>query len=733
MSGGVDTGGGAHFGGDVHAGGDVIGRDQIQGDQIVLGDHAALQKIVFEGVQYFVTVVDHSFSKDREQAEGLKSEDEQLGEALKRYALRLEEQVTGTERFETRPNPYKHLDPYEIQDAAYFYGREAALEGFLPVLNRRNLSVLISESGAGKTSFLKAKIMPVLLSEKHYPVYLRPFEDPVADHIKSTLLPGVGQLETLGRAPLRDFLHRATTLLNGRRIFLLLDQFEEFFTHQNESDREAFILELIRCLDDPTLPVSWVFSLRKEYFGEFGFLSGIPNPSSNSFPLKLLTREEAREVIIKPAEREGVHFEESLVDRLLDDLGNDVIAPPQLQLVCSRLYELKGGSLITGQLYESNGGAKGILRSYLDDVIREFPGRQRHLVLSILRSLITSDKTRTLKSEDEILLELRPLNTTPEELNQILYRLRQRRILRAQERDDYGSELQLTYELAHDYLIDRIELDPETVKIKAAQELISVKLPYYHRDRLLLSKEELNLIDPVSKKLTLDHHAQLLIRQSRDARDKKSIRDFVMRIAAVVGVPILLISVVIFIFNNVRFAEISVGLGSLFWVGVFATGLVGASRGWAKEILVTISAVLAIYLTNVLVPLLLSLFDVPETGSQTAFWAKAIPLFLFIYFGYQTPRMSVQMPRSAGRRSLQDRLVGLLSGMVNGYLIFGSVIYFIHDAGYPFPAFPAPTPDGPEAQLLTQLVSYLAPAWLTGGVGFAAVAVVFLFVLVVFI
>ena len=107
-----------------------------------------------------------------------------------------------------------------------------------------------------------------------------------------------------------------------------------------------------------------------------------------------------------------------------------------------------------------------------------------------------------------------------------------------------------------------------------------------------------------------------------------------------------------------------------------------------------------------------------------------------MFFGYQTPNI----PRLAAsgrfaRDRLQDILLGIFLGAVNGYLVFGSLWFFMNDAAYPFPTvISAPDPVTAAGQAAIQLVKGLPPMWLgsTPAIYFA-VGLCFVFVLVVFI
>jgi len=165
-----------------------------------------------------------------------------------------------------------------------------------------------------------------------------------------------------------------------------------------------------------------------------------------------------------------------------------------------------------------------------------------------------------------------------------------------------------------------------------------------------------------------------------------------------------------------------------FWLYVIIFMVIGGMRGWAKELLVMFSVILSLFLLEVLgryVGPIREFFSPPNNTPE--FWARTIVLVLMVFFGYQTPNL----PRLGGarfaRERLADSLLGVFLGAVNGFLIVGTLWYFLQDSGYPFPKYI--TKPSPDPVLLT----YLPPRWLGIPTIYFAIAVAFLFVLIVFI
>jgi uncharacterized membrane protein required for colicin V production len=178
-----------------------------------------------------------------------------------------------------------------------------------------------------------------------------------------------------------------------------------------------------------------------------------------------------------------------------------------------------------------------------------------------------------------------------------------------------------------------------------------------------------------------------------------------------------------------------ISLDVIFWMYVFLFALIGAMRGWARELLVSFSVILALFLLSVLEKFVPFIRDTLMVNNPNSFfWLRSILLLSLVFFGYQTPKF----PKLANsgrfiRDHFQDILLGLFLGAVNGYLIFGSLWFFLDDAGYPFSFILAPDLNSEVGIIAQELLSFMPPELLGSPTIYFAVAIAFVFVLVVFL
>jgi uncharacterized membrane protein required for colicin V production len=182
-------------------------------------------------------------------------------------------------------------------------------------------------------------------------------------------------------------------------------------------------------------------------------------------------------------------------------------------------------------------------------------------------------------------------------------------------------------------------------------------------------------------------------------------------------------------------AGIMIGLNILFIIFVLLFAIIGLMRGWAKELLVTFAVILSLFISTVLEKFMPYIQNLVASGDTiTLFWVRFSILLCLVIFGYQTPnlgRLSDSM--KFVRERLQDSLLGLFLGAINGYFIFGSLWYFLDVASYPFDFITPPVAGTSMGDAALRLIQTLPPQWLADPTIYFAVAIAFAFVLVVFI
>jgi uncharacterized membrane protein required for colicin V production len=176
-----------------------------------------------------------------------------------------------------------------------------------------------------------------------------------------------------------------------------------------------------------------------------------------------------------------------------------------------------------------------------------------------------------------------------------------------------------------------------------------------------------------------------------------------------------------------------VSLTFVFWMYVVLFGIIGGMRGWAKELVVSFSVILALTLVTLLEHYVPFVRDVLKQDSPALyFWLRSLILTLLVFFGYQTPNIA-RFASKMNREKVQDILLGAFLGAINGYLIAGTIWFYMFEAGYPFQAILPPDQNTAVGKAALTLLQYMPPRVLGIPAIYFAVVVAFIFVIVVFI
>ncbi len=170
----------------------------------------------------------------------------------------------------------------------------------------------------------------------------------------------------------------------------------------------------------------------------------------------------------------------------------------------------------------------------------------------------------------------------------------------------------------------------------------------------------------------------------------------------------------------------------VFWMYVILFGVIGAMRGWAKELLVAFSVVLSLSLNHVLRKYIPLARDLADTD-PSLFWVRTIILLVLVYFGYQTVVSIPHLASRATRERLQDTLFGAILGGLNGYLVSGSILYYVHIADYSFQKVILKPTDPALLETVNEMMLYMPPQLLGEPGIYFAIILAFVFVLVVYI
>lgn len=419
--------------------------------------------------------------------------------------------------------PYKFLDYYTENDQGLFFGRKEEIENICSRILARRSFLLYGRSGVGKSSILRAGVIPRLRDQGHRTDIIRSFTDPL-QHMQQMVRRLVTGNGAGGFDPddvsLPELLHRNWTGPESR-IVVMLDQFEEFFLLLDEPGREAFVDELAVIMEDDALPLQFVFVMREDMLAEMSRLKpAVPEIFHHEYRLSRLTSTQAGQAITGPAWRVGCRFEDPLVDRLLEDLSDEnSVDPPHLQIVCDTLYDQRNTkNLITESAYDQLGGASQILADYLARVLRRFSAADLSVVQQVLLTLVSEDERLIVVREAELAARIHAGDRyDADALGTLLGELVDARIVRRRSQEGEG-----WLELAHECMIPEVSrwLTNSVYESKQARSLLERSVENFRTYQLIMDRESLDLLAPYLEEIGVSGDEAYLLCISLLNRDR---------------------------------------------------------------------------------------------------------------------------------------------------------------------------------------------------------------------
>ena len=177
-----------------------------------------------------------------------------------------------------------------------------------------------------------------------------------------------------------------------------------------------------------------------------------------------------------------------------------------------------------------------------------------------------------------------------------------------------------------------------------------------------------------------------------------------------------------------------IAMVTVFTMFLFLFGLIGLSRGWAKELLVVFSVVLALAAISLMEDLLGLSNLIFRDNATMQYYVRSGLVLLMVFFGYQSPSLPRLQKATEKRGKIQDSILGFVFGILSGYFVVGTLWSFASQAQYPgLSKYIGPVPQ--ELVDVTQRVlNILPPVWLDQPTTvFIFVVIAFIFAIVYFL
>ena len=344
-------------------------------------------------------------------------------------------------------SPYKGLNYFDESDADFFVGREALtaklIERVLALTSTRSphetrFLAVVGASGSGKSSLVRAGLVSALRWNKASTDWrihiLTPTTHPL-DSLAGTLtqesnsvIATAALMDDLARdeRSLQIFTKRILGSMNGSRLMLVVDQFEEVFALcRSEEERTAFIGNLLTAATEADGPVLVVVTLRADFYAPCANYPRLRQAlAAHQEFIGAMNEDELRRAIEEPAQRGRWEFEPGLIDLLLHDVGREPGALPLLSHALFETWQRRRGRTMTLSGYTSSGGVRGAIAETAEAVFADqFTHEQQAIARRIfLRLTELGDEagagdTRRRATFDELILKPEESATTHAVLN----------------------------------------------------------------------------------------------------------------------------------------------------------------------------------------------------------------------------------------------------------------------------------------------------------------------------
>ena len=298
-------------------------------------------------------------------------------------------------------SPYVGLEAFTKETAKYFKGRDRFIRLLLQKLNESNFVPVIGASGSGKSSLVRAGLIPALEEQGGWEILppIKPGDSPLdpkneISRVLTQLCSKVKNKPKISNEIAAGNLAAAVALIQpDKKLLLVVDQFEEVFTvcpADKEAERQQFMDLLVGIAGLEDSPLQIVTTMRADFFENCLAYRGLGEIlQAHQVLLLPMDAGELETAIMAPTEVAQYQFENGLKDLILRDVQQEKNFLPLLEFALTQLWEKRDGRTFTLAAYRDDiGGVMGALNAHAEEVYGELEPEEKAWAKQIFLKLV---------------------------------------------------------------------------------------------------------------------------------------------------------------------------------------------------------------------------------------------------------------------------------------------------------------------------------------------------------
>jgi len=317
-----------------------------------------------------------------------------------------------------RFNPFPGLRPFRSDESHLFFGREEQASTLLHLLRQNRFLAVVGTSGSGKSSLVRAGLIPELhggtmarAGSAWEVIVMRPGGSPFKNLASSLVeadlydadnphsLPRLQATLSRSRYGLVEAVKQSDLVGPEVNVLLVVDQFEELFRFrqqglESEEAATAFVNLLLTASEQSECQVYVTITMRSDYLGDCAEIPGLAEAvNKGEYLIPRLQRDQKQDAIVRPIEVGGAKIAPLLVQRLLNDVGDDPDQLPVLQHALMRMWDVWAASGDSARPLdfsdlEATGGLADALSRHADEIYEALPeDRHRDVCMRVFKAL----------------------------------------------------------------------------------------------------------------------------------------------------------------------------------------------------------------------------------------------------------------------------------------------------------------------------------------------------------